>query len=194
MIKTTGFLLVFSCFVCLHGLGQSFMQSAGVTISVMHTNGTVDNGNQSLTFAFSNVTYFPKLSFAETENTSLSIGAPVSIGIGRSSNLSADGSSGLYWGFDAPMVLDFNIGAKSTRENEDKFGGYFGGGFGYSHSSWSFDGYSDFKANSYGPIIRGGVRFGFPSANLGMTIGLSYKIGLETEKFRTFGLALLLDF
>jgi len=194
MIKVTGFLIVFSFFICMNGFGQSFMQSAGFTINVMHTNGSASNGNQSLTFAFSNLTYFPKLSFAETESSSLSIGAPLSVGIGRSSNLSADGSSGLYWGFDAPMVLDFNIGAKSTRENEDKFGGYFGGGFGYSHSSWTYYGYTDFKANSYGPIIRGGVRFGFPSANLGVTIGLSYKIGLETEKYGTYGLALLADF
>jgi hypothetical protein len=170
---------------------QSFMHSAGVNFSIMNAKINNNTGKYSLTTAFTNLTYFPRLNLMEAENSSVSIGAPVGAGIG----ISQTGDASLYWGFDLPAVIDYNIGKKSSAENEQGFGGYFGGGFGYTFTNWS-DGSSTNKINSYGPILRGGVRFGTfdNSPNVGICIGLSYKIGLETEKFRTYGIQVLADF
>lgn len=176
------------------GYAQSFMHSAGVNFLIM--NAKIDNfsGKYSLTTAFTNLTYFPRYNILETDGSSISIGAPVGAGIGISSG-TGSGDASIYWGVDLPAVIDYNIGKKSTLDNDQNFGGYFGGGFGYTLTNWS-DGSSTEKINSYGPIIRGGLRFGKfdDDSDVSICIGLSYKIGLETEKFKTYGIQVLMDF
>jgi hypothetical protein len=187
--KSILFLMVL--FVNTISHAQSFMHSAGATISIMNANINNASGKYSLTTSFTNLTYFPRLNLMEAENSSISIGAPVGAGIG----ISRTGDGSIYWGFDLPAVVDYNIGWKSTADNEQNFGGYFGGGFGYMLTNWS-DGSSTEKMNSYGPIVRGGVRIGgfANSPNIGLCIGLSYKIGLEAQKFKTYGIQVLADF
>ena len=76
-----------------------------------------------MALAQTNLTYFPRLNFIENENSSISIGFPVGIGVGIVSSTSGD-DAGFYFAYDLPATLDYNIGVKSTSENENTFGGY----------------------------------------------------------------------
>ena len=194
MFKKLFTLLLLSCLFCAAAQAQSFMHSAGATVSVMTSNYETSYYSEKFIVTKSELTYFPRLNFIEGENSSVSVGVPLSAGLSVARN-TFDNEAGLSYSLDFPLVLDYNLGAKSTPDNEGSFGGYLGGGFGYSLTSIKF-GDGTTNANSYGPLFRGGVRFGFNRQDLdmGMTIGLFYKIGLEDEKFKTFGFNILVDF
>src|SRR5882757_7984920 len=124
----------FYCFFllgcCLAGRAQAqFMHSLGGTVSVMYAKFGPEGYQDNVTFVFKDFTYFPRYNVMENGNSSISVGVPLGLGFGSASNLS-DGSSSLYFGFDAPLVVDFNFGAKATSESDAGFGGYVGGGFG----------------------------------------------------------------
>ena len=196
MLKKCFGILLLTCGLA-GGTHAQFMHSLGGTVAVMHTTVGPDGYQNSLTFVYKDITYFPRYNVIENDNSSLSVGIPLGLGFGSASNIS-DGTSSLYFGFDAPLAIDFNFGAKSTSNSDAGFGGYIGGGFGYRYSSFHISDYygdASFKSNSYGPLARAGVRFGLgSSSNMGLTIGLYYKIGLETEKYKTYGLNVLMDF
>jgi hypothetical protein len=187
---------------CLIGSGvfaQRFMQSAGATISVMSA-GAVD-GYTSITLLLNDVTYYPRFNFVENPNSSISAGIPLSVGFGTFSDPYGDAS--LYYIFDAPLAIDYNIGGGSTKDAGGKTGGYVGAGFGYTYTSLTepsgIYGPDEYKAISYGPMARAGVRFRFsldnkPTPDFGLTVGFFYKVGLEADKFKTGGLNLLFDF
>ena len=172
---------------------QSFMHSAGLTWNLLNlTTSNTANSNQT-TALFTNFTWFPRYILVSGDYNSLTVGMPLGAGIGIAS--SYYGAS-LYYGFDFPLVLDYNFGMKSTPGNFDKPGGYFGAGFGYTLTNWTDGGSSDHQ-NSYGPIFRGGIRFGAGERkhpDWGITIGLSYKLGLESAKNKTYGITVLWDF
>lgn len=66
---------------------QTLMHSFGATISVLQ--GTIHDANggyESFGLEQTNLTYFPRYNFVENENSSISVGAPVGIGIGLVSN------------------------------------------------------------------------------------------------------------
>ncbi len=193
-MKKKSILFFIAFVVCTVSQAQSFMHSGGVNFLIMNAKINNFTGKYSLTMAFTNLTYFPRFNLLETEGSSISVGVPVGAGMGVSSGTGM-GDASIYWGLDLPAVIDYNIGKKSTLDNEQNFGGYFGGGFGYTLTNWS-DGSSTEKINSYGPILRGGVRFGKFDNNpdVSICIGLTYKIGLETEKFKTYGIQVLADF
>ncbi len=175
---------------------QEFMHSIGGTISVL--SGTIKSEGETSSFSMmqTNFTYFPRYNFIENENSSLSIGAPVGAGIGIASNTYGD-DAGVSFAFDLPIVLDYNLGFKSTSETSNYFGGYFGAGFGYYHVSITGSQYSNFDGSTYGPLVRGGVRIGSSNESWGdhgLTIGIFYKKGLEETKFNTFGFNVLYDF
>ena len=174
---------------------QKLMHGFGATISVL--SGTVEGqgSTSSFTLAQTNFCYFPRYNFVEKDNSSISVGIPLGIGIGISSNTMGD-DKGVSFAYDLPVVLDYNIGAKSTSENESTFGGYFGVGFGYYKVSISSSQYSNFTGASYGPMARAGVRISSESESWnghGITIGLFYKKGMEKAKFNTFGFNVLYD-
>jgi hypothetical protein len=173
--------------------GQSFMHGAGATVSVMTANISTPNARYTATVLFTNFTYFPRFTFGEKEHSSLSIGVPVGAGIGFNNGGSANAS--VYYGFDLPLVVDFNGGRKSSPDNEDRFGWYAGAGFGYALTNWT-DGSSTEKLNSYGPLFRTGIRFGGGSnrPERATTVGFFFKPGLEKTKFKTFGIAALTEF
>jgi hypothetical protein len=194
VLKRLFFLLLFAGVSCTGVMAQSFMHSVGGTVSVMI--GALDQYNEdNSVITRSDLTYFPRYNFVESENSSISVGMPFGAGLSIVKD-NYSGQSGLSWGLDFPLVVDYNIGAKSTPDHEGTFGGYFGAGYGYALTSIKFEDDSKIKANSHGPLLRGGFRFGFPSSGtaIGMTVGLYYKMGLETEKFKTFGFNILVDF
>ncbi|MEP7372684.1 MAG: hypothetical protein ABI675_04795 [Chitinophagaceae bacterium] len=195
MPKKTSLLLFISFFVIADINTQRFMQGYGATISVL--TGKVRTSGSTYNYALqqTTLTYFPRYNFIENENSSVSIGAPVGIGIGIATNTYGD-DAGIAFAYDLPVVLDYNIGCKSTIDNEQTFGGYLGLGFGYYKVSISNSQYSDFKGATYGPIFRGGVRIGSAKESWkghGLTIGVYYKKGLEKDKLTTIGFNVLLD-
>lgn len=175
---------------------QTFMQSVGGSASLMSATLTIYGTTGSFSILNDYVTYFPKVNIKETKKSSFSLGLPTSAGISIPSNEAGPSrGSGIYWSLDLPLVVDYNMGCNASKKNKDKFGGYFGAGFGFTYSSWTDDGNPSNKGNSYGPLIRTGVRLRFLSKakNNSLTIGLSYKIGMETEKYKTIGLNVLVD-
>jgi hypothetical protein len=175
---------------------QEFMHSTGATISVLSGTVTSPGETSSLTMMQTNFTYFPRYNFIENDNSSFSVGAPLGIGIGIASNTYGD-DAGIAFAFDVPLVLDYNLGFKSTSESSNYFGGYLGAGFGYYHVSITESQYSDFNGTTYGPLVRGGVRIGSANESWGdhgLTVGVFYKIGLEKDKLHTFGFNVLYDF
>jgi hypothetical protein len=188
-------ILSFSLFLRLAVMGQEFMQSAGVAFSIMNTQISNQYEKYSSTLEFANLTYFPRYIFIESKNTSFSGGIPIGVGLGFASS-GAGGSDGVYWGIDLPAVFDYNIGRRSTSNNDSKFGTYFGAGFGYAFTNWS-DGSSAQHVNSYGPLIRSGIRFGVGDEqhpDWALSIGISFKYGLEAQNYKTYGISVMIDF
>jgi hypothetical protein len=151
--------------------------------------------SESISLTESNLTWFPRFNFVENENSSISIGAPIGVGIGITTN-TYGGDAGVQFSYDLPVVLDYNIGCKSTSDNTATFGGYFGVGFGYNKVNISESSYSDFNGSSYGPLFRAGCRIGSSKESWnghGVTVGVYYKIGLESNKLHTIGFNVLYD-
>jgi hypothetical protein len=175
---------------------QQLMHSFGLTLSVMQ--GTLQEGagsSESFGVEENNLTYFPRFNFVENENSSISVGAPIGIGVGLVTNTYGN-DVGVLFSYDLPLVIDYNIGCKSTMANDRNFGGYFGVGFGYNKVNISESSYSDFNGSSYGPLFRAGFRFGSSSESWnghGITAGAYYKIGIDKNKLTTIGFNVLYD-
>ncbi len=172
-------------------MAQNFMHSIGANISVLTAKINTPYEQYTFTMMVTHFSYFPRYNITESENSSFSIGIPLGAGIGILS--SAGTASGVAWGFDVPVALDYNIGCRSTAENKNNFGGYFGGGFGYMYTGWS-DGGETSHATTYGPIIRTGISFSPGQDRWHTTVGIFYKPGLESQKYKTFGFNVLMDF
>lgn len=194
MLKKSIITLLVFIFTFSAGKSQNFMHGAGATISIMTANISTPFQRYTATVSFTNLTYYPRYTLTESDRTSLSIGAPVGAGVGFSTG-GGSGDASVYYGFDLPVVIDYNIGRKSTIENEDSFGWYIGTGFGYQYTNWT-DGSSTDKLNSYGPLLRAGIRFGSGAnwPDRATTVGFSFKPGLDKNKFKTFGIAALMEF
>jgi hypothetical protein len=183
--------------VCLFSTGtyaQKLMHGIGLTPTLLF--GTSDDGYDSKVMIYQNmITYYPRFNFVENENSSISIGAPIGVGFGLARNTDYS-DVGISFSYDLPVALDYNIGCKSTSENEHYFGGYLGAGFGYYKVSISKSAYSDFNGATYGPMARAGVRIGSAKESWkehALTVGFFYKKGIEKAKFSTVGCNVLVD-
>jgi hypothetical protein len=181
-------------------LAQTFMHSLGASILFGNGKAVDDGAGGSITptLGLEAITYYPRINLIESDNSSISVGIPLSLGFQGSVNTQT--GSSIAFGYDLPLVVDYNMGHKSTLDNEAGFGGYIGAGFGYTHTSVSIsDNYlGDYSAtaNTYGPLVRAGIRFGIPwgEKEYSYTIGGWYKFGLEKDGFKTIGINLLWDF
>jgi hypothetical protein len=192
MLKKTIIVFFLSILLCTYSHAQTFMHGIGVTFSGMA--GRVHNPGESYdaAVAFTNFTWFPRFNLSESDRSSLSIGMPVGAGVGFSSG----GSDGVYIGFDLPLAIDYNRGRKSTYENESKMGWYVGAGFGYTFTYWTGGYSSSNKLESYGPLLRTGIRFGAGSKHpdKATTLGFYFRPGLDKDKLKTGGIAVLIEF
>ena len=185
--------IIIACCTTVHA--QRLMTSYGAVISAITGKVTTDYSSSSFSMSQTSFCFFPRYNFVENDNSSLSIGAPVAIGLGIASN-SRNDDAGVSFSYELPVALDYNIGCKSTAENEKHFGVYFGAGFSYYKVNISHSAYSNFDGATYGPLARAGCRIGSSNENWGghaITIGLFYKKGLEKTKFNTFGAHVLYD-
>lgn len=196
IIKLVWIAFLFTLTIITTSNAQQLMHGFGVTLSVLQ--GTLHEGNggfESFGVEQDNLTYFPRFNFVENENSSISIGAPIGVGIGIVTN-SYGNDAGVLFSYDLPLVIDYNIGCKSTMDNDRTFGGYFGAGFGYNKVKISGSSYSDFNGSSYGPLLRAGFRFGSSSESWkghGVTAGAYYKIGIDKNMLYTIGFNVLYD-
>lgn len=195
IIKTSIVIMVLCLFKTTNLNAQKLMHSLGATISVLYGKISSNGSSSSFTLQQTNFCYFPRYNIVENDNSSVSLGAPVGIGIGLVSNTYGS-DNGIAFAYDLPVVIDYNIGCKSTSDNDKNFGYYFGLGFGYYKVNLSSSQYSDFKGASYGPMLRGGVRIGSLKeswAGHSITVGMFYKKGLEANKLSTVGFNVLYD-
>lgn len=191
------FSLVLLCSIAVMSHGQRLMHAVGGDVSIINKSSELVNGyrTNSLTLTQTNACYFPRYNFIENENSSVSVGMPLSIGVGITRSTYGD-DAGVSFAYNIPLVVDYNFGCKSTSETESNFGGYVGAGFGYNHFSVSGSEYSNLSGSSYGPIARAGIRFGSQINSFNgqaITLGLYYKPGLGTDKWKTYGVHVLLD-
>src|SRR5271154_6393611 len=109
MKKTATLILLF--FISAFGFSQSFMQGAGVAIFVA-------NVNNSDPAVVAGLTYSPRFNFVEMENMSVSVGVPLTAGVSAYYNSMDDENSSLSFMVNVPLMINLNVGAGSTKENE----------------------------------------------------------------------------
>ena len=186
--------LSFSLFVsCSIGFSQSFIN--GIGIAVISTGGT---GFSS--FVTGGITYSPRVNISESDHSSISIGIPLSIGLSTSTT-DASGAGTASVMLNVPLLLNFNMGCGATRESDEKFGFFAGGGLGYHLAAYAntygntgnnADGTT--TVNAFGPVANAGVRIGVGHGYHNIEIKLTYMKGLDVTKANVIGGACLFNF
>lgn len=172
------------------GFSQKFIN--GVGVCAFSTGGAGYS-----TFITGGITYSPRVNIYSDENSAVSIGLPISFGIGYSSHES-DGTASASAVVNMPLVLNYNLGCGSTRQNESRIGFFAGGGFGYHVAARATDdGYADNNTTtveSFGPVANAGIRFAVGRGVHNIELKVSYMKGLDTSKSDIFGLAGIFNF
>jgi hypothetical protein len=180
---------------------QTFMHGAGANIFVTKMQNLEAH-------AFAGFEYSPRVTFMETESTSLTVGIPLSIGITGSYSYSSSSYYGTYednslgFMFNAPVMINFNVGCGSTKDNESRFGFFAGGGFGYHYQSANGTSYDEYgypvkggsSTSDYGPAGNIGFRIAVGSHQKNIETRLSYMKGISTAKSNIFGVGVLFNF
>jgi hypothetical protein len=186
--------LLFSALaLCLSGFAfsQSFMQGVGINVVLQSSSGFSANPVGAIMYA-------PRVNFMETDNTSLSVGLPMSFGISGSYNSQNVGGNSLGFTFDAPLMFNYNYGAGSTKEVEDKFGFFAGAGFGYhTHQYTATDdlGYDyTAKMSGFGPVGNVGARLGVGHGSHNLELRFSYMKTLDVSSSNIMGIGFLFNF
>ncbi|QHS59070.1 hypothetical protein [Chitinophaga agri] len=162
--------------VCLAGITSSHAQRF---INGIGTGVFVEGASHTNTKASTVFTYSPRISFAESENTSISVGIPLSVGFSATYNATYDS----YYGWDeesmfgymvnAPVMVNFNFGAGSAQGCQSRMGFYVGAGYGL-HAGTVESEYYDPEYYGYYTDSRSMATTG-PAANIGMRIGVGRK-------------------
>jgi hypothetical protein len=171
-----------------HSVGGGFLYGTG------KIPADVEGEYEKPTILGYGIFYHPRYNLTESDNSAISVGFPITFGISGSVN-SQTGSS-LSITADLPLTIDYNFGGGASSSSEGEgFGGFVGAGFGYTYSNQSTyyemaggAGYEHMKGTSYGPLAQAGIRA--PIGDKSYFLRVFYKMGLETQKFKTFGLAI----
>lgn len=191
------FLLAAVCFTASTSFSQTFRHGAGVGYSV----DAVENADTRVGVI---LMYVPRIDFLETSRTSFSVALPITVGASVSGVYSSSYGSSTEANVhvNVPVMLNFNMGAGSSRQNHSRFGGFFGGGFGFHTSASSDEGVVyDYYGNptytdgtSVGPAANGGFRIGFGQKGKNIEIRLAYFHGLTNYEPRFFTMGCLFNF
>src|SRR3982750_598927 len=133
--KPVYLLLLLACLACSGAFSQALFHSIGG--AYMYGIGDRLAANQYAErpqFSLTGISYFPRVNVVEGKASSLSVGLPLAVGF--QGHVSSNNENSIGFGFDAPIVVDFNMGSRSTYSNESGFGGYFGAGFGYTYTTY----------------------------------------------------------
>ena len=193
------YLLAIAFLVSTASFSQSFMHGVGVSVFVTKVKA-------SDIAAYGGFTYSPRINFLERESISLSAGIPLSVATSGSysynTNSGYTSDNTLRFLFNAPMVINLNVGAGSTREAESRFGFFVGGGFGYHYGNFNIietDQYGYTYENeglfgTYGPAANAGFRIAVGGHQKNIETRFSYMKGITQNKPSIFGLAALFNF
>ena len=178
---------------------QTFMHGVG-TGTIVNSMKGADLG------AFGTLMYNPRFSISESESSSITIGLPLTIGLSGSYQYDpyyGDEGSIAYM-INAPLMVNYNMGAGSSKETEDRFGWFIGAGFGVNHGSYYIEDIYDNEGGyieggeksltTFGPAANGGVRFGVGNGTHNIEVLLSYMKGLNENKPNTFGAQAIFNF
>lgn len=184
---------------------QTFLHGAGVGFAV--SKPATDGLDTKVFFTLH---YYPQMTFVENEAFSVSAGVPLTVGLSGSysANFSTRGDSyeenSLLLNFQAPVMVNFNGGAGSSKENEQRFGYFIGGGFGYQTTGVANEGEyyqpdgtsnsSKIYSSGFAPAANAGIRFAVGSHQKNIEVRLSYMQGLNTHKPSVFGLNAAFNF
>jgi hypothetical protein len=157
-----------------------------------------EEGSEKPTILGYGIFVHPRFNVTETESGAVSIGIPATLGFSGTVNSREGGSMSIT--ADLPVTADYNFGAGSTEDNESGFGGFIGAGFGYTYTNQTYDysipgatvGYEQLKGSTYGPLVNAGIRASITDKTYFLRV--FYKIGLEKEKFKTFGASVGVSF
>lgn len=192
-------LLVIACLLSTASFSQSFMHGVGVSIFV----SKVESSDIA---AYAGFTYSPRINFLETESFSVSVGIPLSVATSGSysynSRTGYTSESSMRFLLNAPLIVNLNMGAGSTRETESRFGAFIGGGFGYNYGNFNVtetDEYGNTYEDealfgTYGPAANAGFRIAVGSNQKNIETRFSYMKGITHSKPSMFGLAALFNF
>ena len=190
-------LLALACITLSGAFAQTFTHGVGFTIFSTQAQGA----SSQITGA---LTYSPRINFVEAESFSLSVGVPLSVGLSGSYNSNSYGTTdnSLSFLLNVPVLVNFNWGQGSTRDNESRFGFFAGAGFGYHYGSFNeseYDAYgnqydSPSTVSSYGPAADAGIRFGVGRGSHDVEIRALYMKGLDQSKSTIIGGGAAFDF
>jgi hypothetical protein len=173
---------------------QSFMHGVGLDIFVT----TAKNGNVAAAEGF---TYNPRFNFIENEDYSLSVGVPLTIGLSGSYSSSYNSYYGsttdntLAFMAHIPVILNFNFGAGSSKDNEQRFGFFVGGGLGYYYGKYNQD-LVDPSGNDYtqqatingvGPAGNIGIRIAVGRGTHNVEAKLTFMKAMDDSKANIYG-------
>jgi len=174
----------------LPAMSQHFRHGVGLNILV----ATADGGKSSVDGGF---TYSPRINFFEQDDMSVSVGIPLTVGVSGSYSSSYNSYSGsqttntLSFLFNAPLMIDLNMGAGSVEESESRFGGFVGGGFGYHYGTFNLSDVMNGESiptriNCFGPAANAGVRFAVGRGVHNVEVRLQYMKGINDAKPNIF--------
>lgn len=189
-MKKIIFLLLTFCLSSV-AFSQTFMQGVGINVVLQSAAGYSADPVGA-------IIYSPRINFMETENTSFSVGIPMSFGISGSYNSQYPEDNSLGFMFDAPLMFNYNYGAGSTKEAEEKFGFYAGAGFGYHTNQFTttdINGYDYMaKLSGFGPVGNVGARMGVGHGSHNLDLRFSYMKTLDQSKSNVIGIGFLFNF
>ena len=186
------FTLSLSLCITAFAFSQTFMQGVGINVVVQSaTNFSADPVGA--------IMYSPRVTFMETETSSFSVGIPMSFGVSGSYNSQdLNGNNNLGIMFDAPLIFDYNYGAGSSKEAEDKWGFFAGAGFGYHMNQLvASDVYGDGYETSmqgFGPVGNAGVRLNVGHGSHNFELRGSYMKTLDVTKSSIVAVGMLFNF
>lgn len=184
---------------------QSFMHGAGIGFLASDPPSPYVN-----TKVFATLHYYPQVAFLENESFSVSAGIPFTVGLTGTYNASYSSRGDSYEEntllglIQIPLMVNFNGGAGSSKQNEQRFGYFIGGGFGY-HSTgiddltitdeWGNEVDSKkYYSKGFGPSGNAGIRFAVGSKQKSIEVRFSYMKGLKDFKPAMYGLNAAFNF
>jgi hypothetical protein len=193
-------LLLFAatCIISVNAFSQSFQHGIGVSVFF-------DNMVPDKITAISAITYSPRYNFHETQNMSISLGIPLSIGFMDDGSGSYDVTTGEQvagdisgFSLDVPVMVNLNLGGGSSRMNKGKFGGFIGAGYTYHYASSrdyiKNDIDKSIGGGSFGPTVNGGMRIGIGDPVANVELRFSYYRGRNRTKLGMFGAGVIFNF
>lgn len=176
-----------------HGAGTGY---AAIANKNSHTTGYIS------------LLYSPRIMLRELQNSSFSIGVPITFGAGGSySHSSSLGTNNqLQYTIYAPVLFNYNFGAGASTLTSKRIGYFFGAGIGLSHGNfrqtyWQQDdtGWGYFATNStiytqLGPTANAGVRFGVGQQSKNIELLLSYLRAVSANRHQFFGISAAFNF